>query len=65
MEVNWRKMNWTEVAADFNHRFQGQILPGDPRPRPARSSLSLRNERARIKEIIEISGLRPKGHPQE
>ena len=59
-EVNWRKMDWKQLAIEINRRFQGQVLPGDPHPRPARTALSLRNERARIKVITDITGLKPK-----
>ncbi|MCJ1303462.1 hypothetical protein MMC08_006272 [Hypocenomyce scalaris] len=60
LEVNWRQMDWRQLAIEFNRRFQGQILRGDPTPRPARSALSLRNEKARIRAITDLTRLKPK-----
>ncbi|MCJ1256236.1 hypothetical protein MMC24_004057 [Lignoscripta atroalba] len=63
--VNWSSMRWSDVASEFNQRFAGQILPGDNRPRPTRTAVALRTERARIKEITDMTGIAPKDQKPE
>ncbi len=63
-EVNWSKMNWEQITRDFNTKFEGQILPGNPDVRPHRTEDSLRTERSRIKEITDYTGTTPRDQKQ-
>lgn len=50
-------MRWGEIVERFNHRFEGQYLPGVKTPRPSRTKAGLRTTRARVKRITNHTGL--------
>lgn len=58
--VDYSAMKWGEIVTRFNHEFAGKILPGSLEPRPSRTKVSLRTERARIRKITEHTGVPPK-----
>ncbi len=62
--VKWSRMNWDQITADFNTRFQGRHLPGNPDARPHRTRDSLRTERNRIREITDHTGIAPRDQKQ-
>lgn len=48
----------------FNERFAGQILPGSPNPRQARTRGSLMTQSHRIPEVGRLTGLKVRGNRQ-
>lgn len=50
-------MKWGEITERFNHRFEGQYLPGAKTPRPSRTKVALRTERSRVRKITDHTGL--------
>ena len=60
-EVDLNSMDWEQITRDFNNRFQGCTLEGDSRVRPQRSENALRTARARIPEIVDLTGITARG----
>ena len=58
--LNWRKMDWTQIVFDFNAKFEGQVLPGYVHPRPARTRKQLMEGCKHIDEVCELIG-KPSG----
>lgn len=50
-------MRWGEIVTRFNHQFAGKVMPGESKPRPARTKVALRTERARIPKITRHTGI--------
>ena len=58
--VDWASMDWEQITQDFNNHFQGGTLEGDPRVRPQRTAAGLRTARARIQEVVDLTGIAPR-----
>ncbi|KAI9724837.1 MAG: hypothetical protein M1812_000113 [Candelaria pacifica] len=50
------KVDWAEVAKDFNAKFDGKIIEGSDKPRPARGEKALLTQRDRIEEVRVLRG---------
>ena len=64
-EVDWNSMDWDQITRDFNNHFQGRTLEGDSRVRPQRTENALRTARARIPEIVEMTGIKARGESKK
>ena len=60
--VEWNEMDWERIAREFNEGFAGRNLYGDPNGpvRPRRTAGALRSVRARVPEIIAMTGITPR-----
>ena len=60
--VEWNDMDWDRIATDFNNNFAGRNLYGDPSGpvRPRRTAGALRSVRARVPEIVAMTGITPR-----
>lgn len=55
--IDYSAMRWGDIMNRFNNRFAGKVLPGSSEPRPARTKVALRTERARIDKITDHTGI--------
>lgn len=60
--VEWNDMDWERITTDFNNNFAGRNLYGDPNGpvRPMRTAGALRTVRARVPEIVTMTGIAPR-----
>ena len=60
--VEWNDMDWERITTDFNNNFEGRNLYGDPDGpvRPRRTAGALRSVRAKVWEIVEMTGITPR-----
>ena len=56
-------INMKKVVMEFNGKFEGKMLPGSDTTRPRRTQSSLNCEAARLKEIRDLTGMKP--HPRK